>query len=750
MTASSGRAQSAADDTPADHSIVRKEHILSHSSAANVQGIGDAVVAKDGEPFLICPPDGQISVEREHAFGLYHHDMRFLNGYELRIADQTLDALAASEASGTEVVLELTNDQIEQQGRSPIEKDQLGVTWRRRIDGRAPALEDEIEIRNYGTQAAELGVEIDFASAFDDVFAVRGMLDPQRGKLLEPSWQGDVLVFGYSGVDRIDRFARLSFDPAPAARRESGARFDLVVKGRERETLSVRVAMQERPRDDADPIVARDRPARHGHGHGSNELRDPDEWVAESDWQTTLRTNSLTLSRTVDRSLRDLELLRAQIDERTYYAAGVPWFATIFGRDSMLSAFQTLAFDASIMADTLRLLAEHQGKREDEWLSEQPGKIMHELRVGELARSGQIPHTPSYATVDATPLFLIMLAAHAGWTGSLDLFEELAPNVERALAWLDDYADSDGDGFADYGSDTRDVLVNQGWKDSGNAIVYANGHLARPPVALAEVQGYVYRAWIDMAELYGRAGDEARADGLTKSAAELKERFEDKFWSAELGLYRMAIAAGEPCEVVSSNAGQVLWSGIAAKDRAQQVARRLMESDMFNGWGIRTLSSDSTPYQPIGYHLGTVWPHDVGLIAEGMRRYGCDDEAEQLFVAMLEAAQDFPHGRLPECLAGFGRDDYGHPVRYPVACHPQAWSAGAIPHLLMTSLGLRPHGFERTLRVVRPRLPRFVDELEIRNLTVGSGSARLRFRRSGAETLAEVIETKGSLEVEIE
>jgi glycogen debranching enzyme len=516
--------------------------------------------------------------------------------------------------------------------------------------------------------------------------------------------------------------------------------------------FEVRLVIDEKTQPGAAPIERRARESPHT---AESRARDSGtrgrEPGAEPGWSTSVVTDSISLDAALGRSLSDLLTLRDELDGQRYYAAGVPWFSTLFGRDAIISAYQTLAFEPSVAAETLRLLASRQGAGDDDWRDEEPGKILHELRVGELARLHEIPHTPYYGSVDSTPLFLILLGRHAAWTGGLDLFRELRSNVERALDWIDRSAERSGRGYVTYDSTTERGLVNQGWKDSGDGIVGADGSIARPPIALVEVQAYVYAAKRLIGDLFERAGDGDRATRLAREADDLRERFERDFWSDDLGCYVLALAAdGQACEVVASNAGQVLWSGIAAADRAASVAARLFDDDMFGGWGIRTLSSDARAYNPVGYHLGTVWPHDNGLIAEGLRRYGHEGEAERVLSALVDAAQDFPQERLPECMAGYGKAAFGIPVRYPIACHPQAWAAGAIPHLVVSSLGLIPEGFERRLRIVRPRLPAFVNHLELHGLRVGEAMVDLTFDRDQAETRVAVGRCEGELDVRVE
>jgi glycogen debranching enzyme len=422
---------------------------------------------------------------------------------------------------------------------------------------------------------------------------------------------------------------------------------------------------------------------------------------------------------------------------------------TLFGRDSLITAIQALAYDPTIAENILRLLAHFQATEVDEWRDEQPGKIIHELRVGELANLGEVPHAHYYGTVDATPLFLILMGMHARWTGRLDVFQDLRENVERALRWIDKYGDLTGDGFVQYESKSEHGLVNQGWKDSGDAIIDENGDLAKPPIALVEVQGYVYRAKRLVAELYRRTGDPDTAARLEREAEDLRTRFNDAFWLSDGECYALALeAGGRPVAVIASNPGQALWTGIADREKASKTAERLMQSDIYSGWGIRTLSEKERRYNPVGYHLGTVWPHDNSIIAAGFRRYGLDQAARQVMKGIFEAATYFPNYRLPELFSGFSRQDYEVPVRYPVACHPQAWAAGAVPFMVETALGLVPDAFSKRLRIVRPSLPDFVHHLELRGLRVGDASADLRFESTAdARTAVDVLKIDGDLEI---
>jgi glycogen debranching enzyme len=479
--------------------------------------------------------------------------------------------------------------------------------------------------------------------------------------------------------------------------------------------------------------------------------RREDRWVEQAGRVTS--SNPL-LDRVLERSFLDLRLLRTRLHERRFFAAGLPWFGTLFGRDAATVALQTLPYGASLAADTLRLLARHQARETDEYRDAQPGKILHELRTGELAHLGAIPQSPEYyGTVDATMLFLILAGQYVRWSGDLALVRELRPNLDAALAWMEGPADADGDGYLDYTGRYGDGLVNQGWKDSGNAIVDADGTIAEPPIALCEVQAYAHWAWQECAGLFRALGDEAAADKLDDRAADLRARFGADFWSDALDCYVLARhGRGRRAEVVSSNAGQVLWGGLATPHQAARVAERLLRDDMFSGWGIRTLASTARAYNPMSYHLGSVWPHDNALILAGFRRYGQDVAALRVFDALFEAATKFRSFRLPELFCGFPREVTAHePVRYPVACSPQAWAAGALPYGLGSLLGLEPDAGAGRLLVRRPRLPEWLTQVAVLALRVGDASVDLRFTRKPDGTRVDVDADvrEGALRVEV-
>jgi len=472
-------------------------------------------------------------------------------------------------------------------------------------------------------------------------------------------------------------------------------------------------------------------------------------------WQQSIsrvQSDNDLFNLTLDRGASDLRLLLndGPRDDERYLAAGVPWFTTLFGRDSIIAAFQCLPFQPALAVETLEVLAARQATEIDHERDAEPGKILHELRTGEMARNGETPHTPYYGSADSTPLWLILLAATIDWTGDLSLGDRLWPNALAALDWIDRYGDRDGDGFVEYGRRSELGLVNQGWKDSHDAIRDREGTLVGAPIALAEVQGYVFMAKRGLAALARLRGDEALAARLDAEAEQLRQRFEEAFWVADQRYYAMALGADKrPADAIGSNAGHCLWSGIVSPERARHVAERLLSPELFSGWGVRTYAAGQPGYNPIGYHLGTVWPHDNSLIAAGLKRYGFHEEANRIVGRIFEAAQHFPGHRLPELFCGFDRETSPVPVPYPVACSPQAWAAAATFQFLETMLGLRAHAVRGELELQRPHLPDWLSKVTIEGLRVGDGTVDLLFHRWRGTTSAEVLRRTGAVDVTI-
>jgi len=725
----------------------RKEQALAQGSPSIVRSIADAVVVKDGDLYFLTERDGNVPVGNTHGLGLYYHDCRYLSGYEMALAGTKPNLLAATASHGFMAILELTNLNIRMPDGLLIRKEEIGMTWKRTIDSSRLMLDDLLLFQNFSPKEIHFSISFIFQATFEDVFVVRGLMSEQPGRLHPPVWKGSLLQFTYDGRDGLHRSVVIHFPFPLDQRKGNSATFHVSLQPEEKKEFLISLAVIESPHSSdlqPKPLLSINTKEIEERLHHASKA-----WLGN---QTEVRSDSLLLNSVLDRSLRDLRVLRTSLMGQQFFAAGVPWYTTLFGRDSLISSLQTLAFEQETAAQTLRLLAHYQGQKVDAWRDEQPGKILHELRVGELARTGEIPHTPYYGTIDATPLFLILICRYAAWTGSLSLFRELKGHIERALAWIATQESQHGEGYLAYESKSKNGLINQGWKDSGDAIMNADGSLARPPIALVEVQGYVFLAKTLIADLYRRAGEADRADQLAEEAHLLQTRFNRDFWLEDQGFYALALQAGmKPAAVLTSNPGQALWSRIVDPQKAQKTMERLMADEMFNGWGIRTLSQKERRYNPIGYHLGTVWPHDNSLIAAGFRHYGYDDAALRVFSGILEAAMHFGAYRLPELFSGFSREEFEIPVRYPVACHPQAWAAGSIPYLLEISLGLVPEAFEQRLRIIRPILPDFIDHVELHRLRVGTAQVDLKFDRAADHRIkTSVMKVDGELDVQIE
>ena len=703
--------------------------VLHHGSPSVRPRFSQPVVGKQGDVFLLCTPTGEILPHSEQ--GIYFHDMRHLSGQTIRLSGETPVSLLATAADGAAPLFELTNpDLTGDHGELVVRKEALGIRVQKRLD---VPYRETYEVVNYLGHPVQLSLALEFAADFASMFAIRGAAPGTRGDLHPPQWRDGetTLLYQYDGADNHLRTTSLHFDPKPERCDGGRVEFDVAVSPGKPWRLELTIELLDR-----DAQGAEHRP-NGAEGIGAGQL----QWVHEgvSGIGMGVQTSSARFNEVLARSFQDLHMLSMRQHDDVFFAAGVPWYVALFGRDSLVTAIQMVAFEPDIAAETLRVLASRQATRVDDWRDEQPGKILHELRVGEMANLGEIPQTPYFGSVDSTPLFLILTGIHATWSGTLELFHELKENIDRALAWIDDYGDSDGDGYVDYQTRSTHGLRNQGWKDSGNGIVMEDRALAEPPIALPEVQGDVYLAWRMMADLCRRDGDEKMAADLAAKADDLYERFNRDFWLPEEGYYAFCKQAdGRFSRSIASNSAHALWTGIIDEKRAGQVVERVMQPDMFSGWGIRTLSTEDASYNPIDYQVGSVWPHDNAIIVSGMQRYGYSEQASRVFSGMVTAATSFRHSRLPETFAGFARPFSDTPVRYPVACNPQAWAAGTIPYMLRMALGLQPDAFNRALHIDHPWLPDWLDWVTVHELKVGQDSVDLRYERSHGETLVAV------------
>ncbi|HLW16425.1 MAG TPA: glycogen debranching N-terminal domain-containing protein [Actinomycetota bacterium] len=704
--------QAAADAEPSVPQDIRSVQTIKHESM-----------------FLLCDRYGDIVDDSAAALGLYFRDTRFLSRWELRIDGQRPLYLHSAADRNYSMLIETTlpREEVDAQGRRKTQN--LQVSRQRRLGA---GMHETIKLLNHGGVERDITLEILFGADFLDVFEVRGVIREVRGKTREPDIVGAEAILAYDGRDGVVRTTRVTFDPPPSALDGARAQWRLSVPPKSHVTLHV--AALPSAGEIAPPDLELDAMER--------------EYQAWRKKCTRFRLSNTQLQRYMDRAALDLRMMQTMSEDGLpAIDAGVPWFSTLFGRDSLITAYQALLLNPELAKGTLAKLAQLQGERVDEWRDEEPGKILHEIRVGELAAVGDIPHTPYYGSIDSTPLWLVVLGYVWNWTGDREFAEAMWPHAVRALEWIERYGDADGDGYVEYKRKSGGGLDNQGWKDSFDGILHEDGSIAEAPIALAEVQGYVYDAKRRIGELAHALGHEDIGKQLEHEAADLKERYNRDFWMNEHNTYAVGLDANkEQIKSVTSNPGHGLWSRIVDNAKAQRLARRLMAPDMLSGWGVRTLSSMNPGYDPIGYHTGTIWPHDNSLIAHGLMRYGFIEESNRVIneLALAGAFFDF---RYPELFCGYARDDVPVPVEYPVACRPQAWATGA-PLLMMRSYaGMSVDVPNKTLSIVRPALPAWLERAEVIGMKVGSARVDLVFVQSGGATGVQVMRKDGDLDV---
>lgn len=598
-------------------------------------------------------------------------------------------------------------------------------------------------MKNYNPVPVDLHLEFGFSADFADMFEVRGLRRNKRGRLFQPKLSGDRLILAYLGQDEVFRRTRIDLPRAPDYHRMElnkiivGYRVSLEPNGR----AVLNFGIKPIPGDSSSEIPSFNTAIRGVRGSYQ-------KWERAC---TSIETANELFNSVLERGRDDLRSLMTGTAHGQIISAGIPWYVAPFGRDSLIAALQTLPLNPEPARKTLELLAHFQGTKVDLWRDEEPGKIMHELRQGELARIGEIPHTPYYGSIDSTPLFLLLISEYYKWTGDLDLVRAYRDSMVAALAWIDNYGDVDGDGFVEYERKSRRGLINQGWKDSHNAVAHHDGVMARAPIALCEVQAYVYYAKKRSAQLFRDLGEEDTAVRLADEAATLKRRFNDVFWLEDIEFFAMALdGAKKQVKTVTSNVGQCLWSGIVDEEKAAVVARKLLDPAMFSGWGIRTVSKDAKIYNPMSYHNGSIWPHDNAIIIRGLKRYNLVSEAEHVVTGLFDAAIHHPYFRLPELFCGFTRRGRSDPVEYPVACSPQAWAAGTMFMALQSILGLTPDAPNNMLWVNEPTLPPWLDRVHLSNLRIGSSRLAMTFSRQEGVTSFTVPRKEGKLRIVME
>ena len=704
----------------------------------------DKLVLKRGNLFLVANRLGDVAPAGARDLGLFLTDTRHLSGW--RLAVQGGPPLCLCTQVSTDYVSQIDFTITGLHAGDLLGKEPVNYVHLRRDQLIDDVFVDRLVLTNFQGRPIEQWLEVNWAADFADVFEIRGARRARRGVYHRPEVGAGRVVLRYDGLDgreyateiRVEVGGQGDGDPARspvALDRLDGAGARLALRldpGASGELCLTVFAGVERARPGAPrPFAARAQAAARAYA----------EWAGRC---TGFTSSNEVFDRALAQGVADLKALKVHHLGQTVISAGIPWYTCPFGRDALITGFEALLATPEVAKHALQFLARLQGTREDPERDEEPGKIPHEIRFGEMAVAGEVPHTPYYGSVDATPLFLVLLSEYVQWTDDRVTLGELLPAAERALAWIERWGDRDGDGLIDYERRTRKGLRNQGWKDSHDGVTFADGRPADPPIALVEVQGYAADARRRMAALYRLLGRDAEAAPLDAAACALAGRIEERYWMEERGTYALAIdGAGRQVDAVTSNPAHLLFSRVVADDRARRVVAGLFSPSMWSGWGIRTLGKGQLAYNPLSYHNGTVWPHDNAMAALGMAHYGMTHSAGRVLDGLWAASQHFRHVRLPELFCGLDRDAGQFPVHYPVACSPQAWASGAFFMLLRACLGLHPDAPNHTLHVAAPALPGWLDHLTLAGLRIGNVRATLHFTRNRSGTFVSVGEVEG-------
>ena len=691
-------------------------------------------VLKHGDTFAVFDSHGDVGASAGGPDGVFNHDTRFLSRLELLINGmQPLLLGATVRDDNVAMSVDLTNADIYRDGIIVLPRDTIHIV--RTIYLWGGVAHQRINVANHGGHTLDFTLALVFGSDFSDLFEVRGSRRKRRGTLVQKVEGANRVRFTYHGLDEIKRETVVCVTPNPATLVENAATFTLSLEPDKATTLFLSIECHGL----TDP-----RPETFFKGFIDANRHEK----AVTRHIATVETSNDILNEVMCRSMADLVMLITQTPQGPYPYAGTPWYSTTFGRDGILTAIQMLWCDPGVAKGVLQRLAFFQADKFDAASDAEPGKVVHEMRGGEMAILREVPFALYYGTIDATPLFVVLAGLYLERTGDLATVKALWPAIEKALGWMDGPGDRDGDGFIEYARALDTGLQNQGWKDSYDAVFHADGELARGSVALCEVQGYAYMARRLAAGAARRLGKADRAAALDAAADDLAEKFDAAFWCEDIGTYAIALDGDKkPCKVRTSNAGQVLWSGIARPDRAKRVAEQMLGTNFFSGWGIRTVAIGEPRYNPMSYHDGSIWPHDNSLIAAGMARYGMTDKAERIFEGLFATASYMDLRRLPELFCGFRRRRGAGPTLYPVACSPQAWAAGTPFLLLQACLGLEFNPFERAILFRNPRLPSFADEITLRNIGFDEAKVDVTLRRVGEHVALRVLRNTGQIQV---
>jgi len=706
-------------------------YILASSSMADDR----TRVLKHGETFGVFDRYGDIQPVGRGTQGVFHQGTRFLSRQELFLNNDRPMLLSSTvKEDNALLAVDLTNPDLYRDGRIAIPRGSVHV-FRSRFLWNGVSYE-RFRLSNYSLSPVKMTLSIRFEADFADIFEVRGKKRERKGRMLPNVLRKDLLVLRYEGLDEVTREARIQFSPQPLEITASQATFGIELDPKGEIAVAVMVACDEV--DSHRPLLPYDAAmAEAGLAFG-----------AEQTEGCTIQTSNAQFNEWWNRSVLDVRMMVTDTSEGPYPYAGVPWFSTPFGRDGVITALECLWIRPELARGVLAYLASTQAKEVNPAQDAEPGKILHETRKGEMAALHEIPFGLYYGSVDSTPLFVMLAGAYYERTADLAFIQSIWPNLEAALTWMDTFGDLDRDGFVEYVRKSPTGLDNQGWKDSHDSISHADGSLAEGPIALCEVQGYVYDAKVQASKLAEALGYVDRASQLRRQARSLKERFEEAFWCEASATYALALDGQKrPCEVKTSNAGHCLYTGIASDEHARRVAETLMSDELFSGWGVRTLADSERRYNPMSYHNGSIWPHDNAMIAVGLARYGLKSGVEKIMTGMFEVSLVLDFHRLPELFCGFVRRPGQGLTRYPVACNPQAWAAGSAFMVLQACLGLSIVASEQKVVFNHPILPEFIDKMQIKNLTVGTASVDLLLRRHDLDVGITVIRRVGKVEV---
>ncbi len=708
-------------------------YVLATSSRAD----GRSLVMKNEETCGLFDRFGDIQHVGVGEQGLYHRGTRHLSLYEMLINDRRPMLLNSSVArNNNALAVDLTTPDLYQDDKLLILKGTVHILRARFLCH--GVCYDHIRIRNFSPHQTDFGINFRFDADFADIFEVRGQKRSRRGKFAPAELKPGELILGYLGLDKVKRQTRIAFEPAPDRLSEDKAAYVFSLQPRGEAEIFLTISC----------LNGQDRPLTVPYATALAENKS--NWTRKQAGAAIVSSSNEQFNDWLNRSLADLLMLVTTTSHGQYPYAGVPWFSTPFGRDGIIAAWQTLWINPDLARGVLAFLAQNQAEEEIPAQDAEPGKILHETRQGEMATLGEVPFRRYYGSVDATPLFVMLAGQYFTRTGDQAFLESIWPCVKRALNWIDTYGDQDGDGFVEYARKSGQGIIQQGWKDSNDSVFHQDGSPAKGPIALCEVQGYVYRAKLTGAELATVLGEKPLAASLRAAAEILKKRFNQAFWCDEINSFALALdGEKQPCQVLASNAGHALFTGIAAEKYAKILAETLFRNDFFSGWGIRTVAATEKRYNPMSYHNGSVWPHDNAIIAMGLARYGYKDAVLRILTGLFDASIVLDLHRLPELFCGFSRLPGQGPTLYPVACAPQAWAAGTVYALLQACLGLTFSPEKPHLRFCHPLLPDYIDFLKINNLRVGTGIVDLALRRHPHDVGINITRKQGDVEVAV-